>query len=525
MTRLPTDGPTSFEAELLAQLSETLPDAFWVRDLTANRILFVSAGFEEIWGIDREKLDTNSMAWLDAIHPEDRERVRAQLVDAPGGHAQYRVVRPDGSVRWVHGGAFALYDATGAVYRKIGIATDISTQKAAQAAIEEALHTQEEARSEAETARIRAEELGRVKTELLSRVSHQLRTRLTSIIGFSHTVRRADLSPERVEQYLGRIAANADQLQHMLADLLDLDRTDRRALQPLLEPTDVRALVTEVVAGLELSRRRPTQLTADPIVCRVDASQVGRILENVLSNVLRYTPPDTPVWIHTYSDADTLVLRVDDAGPGIPPDVRAAGFEPFASSELGDPNPGLGVGLALVHRFAALHGGSVSIGDRAGGGATVEIRIPRCVVRAEDLAPSYESHAVPLPRPLVLAIADDPQICAMVQRILSRAGTSCVTASGGSEGFLRARDLRPDVILLDLTMIGLSGTAVLTRLRADPRTTGIAVICLTGEGGPIVEAQHLLLGADDYLVKPFEPDELTSKISGALQRRASGRTA
>jgi signal transduction histidine kinase len=221
--------------------------------------------------------------------------------------------------------------------------------------------------------------LDELKTTFMRAVSHDLRTPLASVLGFAVTLERhyRALPPEQVDELLERLASNARRLDRIVVDLLDLDRLSRGAAEPHREPTDLVELARRVVGELEGLAGREVSVRALPLIALVDAAKVERILENLLANAVRHTPAGTRVWVRVTPQDVGVLLEVSDAGPGVPASLRDAVFQPFRQGPSANPHaPGSGVGLALVARFAALHGGRAWVEDRLGGGASFKVSLP-----------------------------------------------------------------------------------------------------------------------------------------------------
>ncbi len=172
-----------------------------------------------------------------------------------------------------------------------------------------------------------------------------------------------------------RLAANAGKLDRLLNDLLDLDRLNRGIVTPKLRRTDLAALVTRIATEWETGR--PLELAVEPVIARVDPTKVERIVENMLANVDRHTTPDTPVWVRLARQDQSVLIAVEDAGSGVPPELRTALFEPFRQGpEAPTHAPGVGIGLTLVARFAELHGGRAWVEERPGGGSSFRVLLP-----------------------------------------------------------------------------------------------------------------------------------------------------
>jgi signal transduction histidine kinase len=218
-----------------------------------------------------------------------------------------------------------------------------------------------------------------LKTTFMQAVSHDLRTPLASVLGFAVTLERHHLAlpAEQVEELLSRLASNARRLDRIVVDLLDLDRLSRGAAEPHCEPTDLAKLAERVVGELDGLAGRPVSVEAPPLVAAVDAAKVERILENLLTNAVRHTAAGTAVWVRVAAGDGGVLIAVEDAGPGVPAALREAVFQPFRRGPSTSPHaPGSGVGLALVARFAALHGGRAWVEERRGGGASFRVALP-----------------------------------------------------------------------------------------------------------------------------------------------------
>jgi PAS domain S-box-containing protein len=235
------------------------------------------------------------------------------------------------------------------------------------------------AREQAATEHLRG--LDDLKSAFMQAVSHDLRTPLASVLGIAVTLEqsRRVLPAAEVDDLLHRLTANARRLDRILSSLLDLDRLARGIVEPMRELTDLGNLVATVVdqAQGDLVGDHPVFVDVAPVKIAIDSAKVERIVENLLVNASRHTPPGTPIWVSVDRGDGGALLTVADAGPGVPVDQRERIFQPFhrGPGEAGHA-PGSGVGLALVARFADLHGGRAWVEPRAGGGACFQVLLP-----------------------------------------------------------------------------------------------------------------------------------------------------
>jgi signal transduction histidine kinase len=220
--------------------------------------------------------------------------------------------------------------------------------------------------------------LNDVKDTLLHAVSHDLKSPLAGILGAMQTIRRDDvlhLSAEERESLYEVIEQSGRKMNHLIDDLLDLDRIDRGKLTPKREPTDVGELARRVAHDCVGLDAHPIRIEADAVLVNVDAGKVERVIENLLVNASRHTPPGTPVHVRVHGRTNGVVLEVEDEGPGVPDELKETLFEPFRQGDS-PAGRGVGIGLSLVQRFAELHGGTAHIEDAPGGGARFVVTLP-----------------------------------------------------------------------------------------------------------------------------------------------------
>jgi PAS domain S-box-containing protein len=277
-----------------------------------------------------------------------------------------------------------------------GYIRDITERKRAEADVQKALESEREAAD-----RLRV--LDEMKNTFLQAVSHDLRTPLSVVLGIALTLDREDLtlSPNEARDLRRRLAVNARKLERMLSNLLDLERLKRGVVEANPELTDVGQLILRSVAEADFLTDRDVRLQADPILATIDPAKVERIVENLLANAAKHTPDGTVIWIRVIPEEGGIQIVVEDDGPGVPQDVRTAIFEPFRQGPGDHPSPGAGIGLSLVARFAALHGGTAWVQDREGGGASFRVRLPSEGVPREATRPGSRSvrRAGPTPAP------------------------------------------------------------------------------------------------------------------------------
>ena len=346
--------------------------------------MYLNRHIEPMLGYAPQRAEQPSF-WRSVLHPDDRERVLAEQARCEQASEpfamEYRVFDRHGRVVWVRDQCLLIRGDAGEPLFWQGVVFDISESKRIEQATREALEREREAAQ-------RLRDLDEMKNTFLDAVSHELRTPLAAVVGIAITLQRAgsSLAEADVGDLLTRLVGNARKLDRLLTDLLDLDRLSRGIVSPKRRPTDVGWLVGRVAEEWRVLNERQLDVEAEPVVISLDPGKVERIVENLLANAARHTPKGTPVWVRVRRDGDGVQIAVEDAGAGVPPELRASVFEPFHQGP-GTPThaPGVGIGLSLVARFAQLHGGRAWVDDRVGGGSSFRVYIPDAPVPVPDV--------------------------------------------------------------------------------------------------------------------------------------------
>jgi PAS domain S-box-containing protein len=365
------------EAVKFKSLAERIPAVVYIEGEggSDDAPFYISPQYEELFGYTPEERQARPTLWRELLHPEDRERVllaEQQASDEHPFNADYRMIARDGRTVWVHDETVPIRDESGEPLFYQGVMYDISEQKRAEQELAQALDMERLAVE-------RLREADDMKNTFLTAVSHDLRTPLSAILGSAITLESADelgISQEDRRQLVRSLARKSRRLTAMVNDLLDMDRLTRGLVQPRRELTDLGALLGRTVAESDVLDERTVHVQMEPVDAWIDESMVVRIVENLLVNAIKHTPPTATIWVGARRVDNGVVVRVDDDGPGIAADERDRLFEPFERGERSAPSPGLGVGLSLVARFAEAHGGRAWVEDREGGGASFRVLFP-----------------------------------------------------------------------------------------------------------------------------------------------------
>ncbi|MDE2822017.1 MAG: response regulator, partial [Chloroflexota bacterium] len=390
---------------------------------------------------------------------------------------------------------------------------------------------QSESSKEVESLRREIEELRArlaMRSEFLGMVSHELRTPLTTIKGSTATVLSNPSLFDQAEtrQFFRIIDEQADLLRDLISDLLDLTQIEAGALSVDTEPTDVAFLVAEAKdIFLRGGTRNEIEVDIAHGLTRIEADRprITQVLNNLLSNAAKYSPDSSTIRVTALEKDAHVEISVSDEGMGLSPDQLERLFRPYSRVEGGDGEQrvaGAGLGLAICKGIVEAHGGRIwAESEGEGRGSRFVFTIPaseQAVSTAADPAFGVRG-ASPDDSATILAIDDDPQLLRYVRNTLTEAGYTCMGTGNPDElaHFLEIE--QPDLVLLDLILPGVSGFDLMKRIRQVSR---VPVIFLSGHSGEEHVVQALRMGADDYIAKPFSPNELVARIEASLRKRA-----
>jgi signal transduction histidine kinase/ActR/RegA family two-component response regulator len=408
---------------------------------------------------------------------------------------------------------------------------------------------QESAERQAEITRVNAvlDGTDRIKGEFLSMISHELRTPLTAIIGYTDLLLRQIHGPlsDRQTKHQTAVKKAAHRLLGLINDLLDVNRMESGhvTLNPALAALN--DAVHQAVAQLApTAEQRGVELRLDapltPVTLVADAERLQQIVANLLDNAIKFTPTDGTVTVRIKQQDDAVTVSVIDTGIGVPPEQLERIWDRFHQADAGTRRKfgGTGLGLAIVRHLVELHGGTVSVASSGiGEGSTFRFTLPttqEVATVAEDRPTANSPRPTDTPphtdaplhahRPgrTVLIVDDEPDnrevIASIVQDVL---GHRAVVAANGPDA-LAAAESRPDVILLDLRMPGMSGFEVARTLRNAPHARTIPIVAITALNDDQDRLEALEAGCDSCVTKPFTQEALAGALSAALAARSPG---
>jgi two-component system, cell cycle sensor histidine kinase and response regulator CckA len=499
--------------ERFRQLADNiLESVFWIADPQMEQFLYVSPAYENIWGSSCESLYANFAEWLAAVHSEDRQRIQTNFFEQAlvGRYdEEYRILRPDGSVRWIRDRGFPIQDANGTPYRVVGIATDITEKK------------------HLETQFYRAQRLESLGT-LASGIAHDLNNVLTPILTIAQLLRLSQLHlDERSQMLLTTLEESAKRGATMIKQIL----TSTRGTEGERNPVQIAPLLQEVVNVVEQTFPKSIhvhQTISDQpsyVVC-ADSTYLHQVLMNLCVNARDAMPNGgilslsvehcfvDEAFTQTYLDAqigDYVIVTVADTGVGIPPEVRDRIFDPFFTTKaLGQ---GTGLGLATVLGIVKNYGGFLQVFSEVNRGTQVKVYLPAfegtsaCISQSPDKITGDQE--------LVLIVDDDNAVQLSTQSLLESRHYRVLSTDDGTEAIELYTQYQDKIrlVILDIMMPNMSGISLMQKLKEINPT--VQIIALSGL--PTNREPAIAAGATTFLPKPYSIENLLQSIHDLMK--------
>lgn len=363
-------------------------------------------------------------------------------------------------------------------------------------------------------------EVDRMKTEFIATVSHELRTPMTSIKGSLGLVLGgiAGPLPQEAQELLTIAQHNTDRLIRLINDILDISRIEAGKMEikkgPLSVPEAVQRSIKEL-DGFAAERRIQVKANLPAGLPRVlaDSDRLQQVLVNLISNAIKFSNPGGEVLVTASTDGREVWIRVEDQGPGIPPEHQREIFEKFhrvdnaATRRTG----GTGLGLAICKALVAEHGGQIWVESEVGKGSAFIFSLPVEPVEKDlSVDPALEEKRV-------LVVDDDPDIVRLIMLSLEQEGFQTIGTTTGKQALEIARTQHVDAITMDLMMPDMDGLEVTRRLKEDPVTKNTPVVILSAytKGH---ESELVSLGVSGVVRKPIDQCQFLETIHGVLQQ-------
>ncbi len=499
--------------ERFRELAENINEVFWASDPDKQRILYVSPAYEAIWGRSCASLYQSPLTWVEAIHPDDRARVAesARLRQVTGEYNEvYRILRPDGSHRWIRDRAFPVRDENGRVYRIVGTAEDITEQKRMESQF------------------LRAQRMESIGT-LAGGIAHDLNNVLTPIT-LSLQMLQDFVKEEEGRTLLKTLESSAHRGSNLVKQVLSFARgvEGRRASINLLHL--LREMERVVADTFPKNIAFVLETCKDPWPVSCDPTQMHQVLMNLFVNARDAMPAGGRIQVtlqnveldSTYATMNPearpgrhLVVSVVDDGMGMTPEVLDKIFEPFfTTKEVGQ---GTGLGLPTSLAIVRSHGGFINVYSEPGHGSTFKVYLPA----EASGSVSADVTEAPAKRPrgageVVLLVDDEESIRTVARGTLERFSYRVMEARHGAEAvaiYAQHQDVI-SAVLTDMAMPIMDGPALIMALKAiNPKVRIIASSGLASNGGV---AKAIGAGVADFVPKPYTADVLLATLRRVL---------
>ena len=461
-------------------------------------------------GFEPGVLGVAEAGFLAYIHPDDKQPICAdwlgRIARGEPFESEFRVVRPDGTVRLLHTWNDFQRDAAGKPTRMRGTCQDITEQTRAEQELRDA---------------------DRRKDEFLAMLSHELRNPLAPILNAVEILNQTGIDDyEVMSKYRTVIARQVQHMKRLLDDLLDVSRVSQGKIQLQKQSVELGGLLlqaVEVSRPLIADKRQQLSvaLALDMLPLHADPTRVVQVFANLLNNAAKYTDPGGHITLTVGVEGREAVVKVRDDGTGMTADLLPHAFDLFVQEtrSLDRSQGGLGIGLTMVRTLVKMHGGTVrAFSDGPGHGSEFVVRLPLAVPPAVP-----EAREAPVSAKIgtgsalrVLVVDDNADAAQALQHLLKLLGHDVMMAHDGPGALAVAAQLRPDLVLLDIGLPGMDGYAVAERLRAAGHEKA-SLVALTGYAQDDDLRRSSNAGFDRHMVKPVDVGalrRLTAEVAG-----------
>ncbi|MEZ4958545.1 MAG: tetratricopeptide repeat protein [Saprospiraceae bacterium] len=398
-------------------------------------------------------------------------------------------------------------------------------------------------------------EMNQVKSTFFANISHEFRTPLTLLLSPLEQMINGSFRGDS-QKYYRIMHRNASRLLNLVNQLLDLSKLESGKLHLSASEGDLGRFVGAVVGSFEsLAVRQQVDLKIDtpglPATCFFDRDKVEKILVNLVSNAFKFTSEGGKVKVAITMADDTATITVEDTGIGIPAGQLPHLFERFTKSSPSEVQAGSGIGLALTKELVELHGGTLAVKSEEGKGTafTVTLAVGTAFFKKEEITvtppeplerepyqqniEARQKEEIPVEtswagslfggaageeKPLLLLAEDNPDVRAYIAEMLA-GDYNIIQAVNGKVGLEKAIEHIPDLVITDVMMPEMDGTAFCRQLKSNEKTSHIPIIMLTARAEQADKLEGLETGADDYLVKPFDATELQLRSANLVKQR------
>ena len=522
--------------ERLSFAVEGAGDGVWDWNMVTNAMQF-SRLYMEMLGYSEHELPHHANTWLESVHPDDLQRVQKTLQDYLKGiienySVELRLRCKDNHYKWILcRGTVVARDKKGQATRMIGIHSDITQQKEVQSNLTEA--------------REEAEDANRAKSQFLSSMSHELRTPMNAIMGFGQLLtmdKNSGLTETQID-FANEIVKAGQHLLKLINEVLDLARIEAGRIDLSIESVGLGDVVAEALQlilplaqkrGIEIHVKQNNidveleQLLSMVNTIRADRTRLKQVLLNILSNAVKYNRENGQIILSCqHTDDNQTRINITDTGMGIAREKQSQLFTAFSRLDADKTNiEGTGIGLVITKNIVELMGGRIGVQSEPGKGSTFWFELPADKsLHNADIADMDDDDAIVSLldsdsecEHTLLYIEDNPANLRLVAQVMGRMSDIHMwSAHEPVLGLALAQEHKPDLILLDINLPGLSGYDVLKQLRQHESTRNIPVFAISANAMPKDIEKGLAAGFNDYITKPIDINALIKSVSNGLK--------
>lgn len=490
--------------EKFRELAENTNDAFWLRD--EKELLYINPSFEKLWGRKKEQIFENPEQLEKLVHPEDRSRYTKwedfQLFSTIINYSeQFRIIKDDGTIRWLWARIHPVFNNEGKIYRLAGIATDITELKETEIAL---LRAKE-----------KAMESDNLKSAFLANISHEIRTPMNGVLGFLELLSDESLTVETRNQYINIIRRSSKQLLQLINDIIDISKIEANQLNLDIHECNINTITRDIFLfyqkdklllekdNLELKIELP--LNDEYAKIYTDESRLSQILMNIVDNAVKFSNQGQIVIGYRHADKKTIEFYIKDTGIGIPKDQYHLVFERFRQIDGSTTRKfgGTGLGLSISEGLVKLLGGSIWFESEPGVGTTFYVTLPYNPVNRRILEPDLiEESIADWGNKIILIVEDDEINFELMKTMLEPSNAIIIHAASGEDAIrIFSNNQSINLVLMDIRLPGINGYQAMRYIK--DQNPSIPVIAQTAFAMSEDNQKCLEQGFDDYIAKPI----------------------